>query len=124
MLNILIDHWLDQEIGEAVLVVSDRGINFFVFCSRYIEKDRKTISLESLLSKEIVLEDDIPKIEKDEAGGFFSYIVVAKVISTNPPCVRLTDSISINLDGTLPGDIENGQMIRFKTTRLSLEDWL
>ena len=124
MLNISVYEWLDKDTGEAVLLVSDNDINFLVFCPCYIEKDRKKISLDSLFSEDIILEDDIPKIEKDETGGFFAYTVVAKVISTKPSFVELTDSINIDLDGAFPGDIEKGQMVRFRTRRLSLEDWL
>ena len=124
MLKIFVDEWLDKDTGEAVLLVSDKDINFLVFCSRYIEKDRENIALDTLFAEDIMLEDDIPKIEKDETGGFFAYHIIAKVISVKPPCVELTDSITIDLDGAFPRDIEKDQMVRFKTQRLDLNDYL
>ena len=120
MLKILVKKWLDQETKEADLLVLDDNINFIAYCSRYIASNDKNISLQSLYSSNITLAYNAPQIAKDDASGFYSYIVVAKVLNIDPPCVELTNTITIELDCALPCDIKKGQFIQFSTARLSL----
>lgn len=73
----------------------------------------------SLYTSDVVLTFDEPMIKKDD-DGFYSYIVVGKVSSIDPPCVELTNAITIELDSALPGDIQKGQNVQFHTKRVSL----
>lgn len=120
MLKISVKEWLDKETKEADLLVSDGEINFIAYCSRYVASNHKNISLLSLYSSNITLAYNLPEIVKDEAGGFYSYVVVAKVLNVDPPCVELTNAITIELDCAIPRDIQKGQFIQFSTERLSL----
>jgi hypothetical protein len=119
MLSISIYEWLDYDTKEANLMICDNDICFKAFCDRYVGFDGERIVLDSLLSKDVVLTFDRPMIKKDD-NGFYSYIVVGKVLSVNPPCVEMTDAITIVLDSPLPGDIQKGQNVQFRTERLSL----
>ena len=60
-----------------------------------------------------------PMIKK-YIDGSYSYIVIGKVLNLDPPCVELTNKITIVLDSNLPGDIQKGQNVQFYTERLSL----
>ena len=119
MLSISIYEWLDQETKEANLLICDNDIRFIAFCDRYVGFEGTKIILDSLYSSDIVLTFDKPMIKKDE-DGYYSYIVVGKVLSIDPPCVELTHEITIDLDSALPGDIQKGQNVQFRTKRLSL----
>lgn len=119
MLSVTIYEWLDLETKEANLLICDNDIRFIAFCDRYVGYEGERIMLDSLLSKDAVLTFDRPMIKKDD-NGFYSYIVVGKVLSINPPRVELTNAITIALDTPLPGDIQKGQNVQFRTIRLSL----
>lgn len=119
-LNISVNEWLDRETKEANLLVCDKDIRFTAFCPHYVGLDSQKIMLQSLYTNDIILTFDKPMIKKVD-DGFYSYIVVAKVSSITPPCVELTDAITIELDSALPGDIQKGQNVQFYTERLSLD---
>ena len=120
MLKISVNEWLDWETKEANLFICDNDIRFTVFCPQYVGLESQEIMLQSLYTNDVVLTFDKPMIKKDGAG-FYSYIVVGKVSSITPPCVELTDAITIELDSPLPGDIQKGQNVQFYTERLSLD---
>ncbi|MBE5758478.1 MAG: hypothetical protein E7332_00385 [Clostridiales bacterium] len=119
MINITIDEWLDLETKEANLLICDNDISFIAFCPQYVGLESERIILDSLYSSDVVLTFDKPMIKKDK-DGFYSYIIIGKVLSIDPPCVELTNEITIELDSNLPGDIQKGQNIQFRTERLSL----
>ena len=119
MLSISVFEWLDWETKEANLLICDNDIRFIAFCDRYFGFDGERIILDSLFSEDVFLTLDRPMIKKDD-NGFYSYIVVGKVLSIKPPCVELTNAITIALDKPLPGDIQKGQNVQFRTIRLSL----
>ena len=119
MLNISVNEWLDRETKEANLFICDNDIRFTAFCSRYVGLESQRIMLLSLYTSDVVLTFDKPMIKKDD-DGFYSYIVVGKVSSIDPPCVELTNAITIELDSAFPGDVQKGQNVQFHTERLSL----
>ena len=119
MLSISIHEWLDPETKEANLLICDNDIRFIAFCDRYVGFEGERIVLDSLYSSDMLLTFDKPKIEKDK-GGYYSYTVIGKVSSIDPPCVELTNAITIELDSALPGDIQKGQNLQFRTERLAL----
>lgn len=120
MLKMLIYKWLDRDTREADLIVHSEDIEFIVYCSCYVEASNNAISLFSLYTGDIFLTNDSQTIEKKKDGGFYSYVVVAQVASLCPPCVKLSNDISIELDCAIPKDIQIGQNIQFCTERLSL----
>jgi len=119
MINITIDEWLDLETKEANLLICDNDISFIAFCPQYVGLESERIILDSLYSSDVVLTFDKPMIKKDN-DSFYSYIVVGKVSNIDPPCVELTNAITIELDIAFPGDIQKGQNVQFHTKRLSL----
>lgn len=119
MINISVNEWLDRETKEANLLICDNDIRFIAFCPQYVELESERILLQSLYSSDVILTFDKPMIKKDN-NGFYSYIVIGNVLSIDPPCVNLTNEITIELDSALPGDIQKGQNVQFHTERLSL----
>ena len=119
MLSISVNEWLDQETKEVNLLICDDNIRFTAFSPQYVELRSERIMMQSLYTSDVVLTFDKPMIKKDN-DSFYSYIVVGKVSNINPPCVELTNAITIELDIAFPGDIQKGQNVQFHTKRLSL----
>ena len=111
--------WLSKEAGEAALTIADRKISCLAFCHpcRLVVGDTLRQSLLALDVRGIERagQDDEPSLTRtDSPWGHFG---VARVHSRRANLVAV-GRLMIELDQPLPGDLQEGDVIRFTCARL------
>lgn len=111
--------WLSKEAGEAALTITDRKISCLAFCHpcRLVVGDALKQPLLALNVKGIerVGSDDEPSLTR--TGGAWGHSGIAKVLNRRDNVVAV-GQLTIELDQPLPGDIQEGAVIRFTCARL------
>jgi len=113
--------WIDKEIGEAEVLISDK--DFCIKCfSQPFDKDIGTSLIDPIYCMNVenikISYETISHVEKKE--NYFAYSICAKLIDkTNK--IALLGSIQLCLeDSFLPADIQEGNFIEFDVSRLDI----
>ncbi len=113
--------WLSKSAQEAVLFVGNENYECAVFlqpCSAKVD-DSLVEPLLAINVKGIAKIDGNFQVAIDRQGASFAHDVVAEVIDSKARLVSV-DSIIIELDDPLPGDINSGDVIQFSCGRLDV----
>lgn len=113
-------NWTDKSALEATVVVTDGIFDIEAFCSPCtLSIGMKMLSpLQSLSESNIVkIEPSVPKVLKNNE---WSYEIVAQVKNVGKRLVTV-GGIEISL-GPIPGDLKNGDTIRFCSSRIDVLD--
>jgi hypothetical protein len=111
--------WLSEEAGEAALTITDRKISCLAFCHpcRLAVGDalRQPLLTLDVRGIERARSDEEPSLTRTDSA--WGHSVIAKVINRRANLVAV-GGFTIELDQSLPGDIQEGDFIGFACARL------
>ncbi len=113
--------WLSKSAQEAVLFVGNENYECAAFsqpCSAKVD-DSLVEPLLAINVKGIAKIDGNFQVAIDRQGASLAHDVIAEVIDSKARLVSV-DSIIIELDDPLPGDINSGDVIQFSCGRLDV----
>lgn len=115
MVNVELVEWLDREIGEAVVRITDGEIYLTAFCDKFSGyKEYNDVEVIVINGNDVMLTDGfMPTVHNNGFNGQMTACIVDK----NNGILRV-GNIFFDFDGYIPGDAEVGNLLTFSYTRL------
>lgn len=111
--------WLSKEIKEAEVVLSSSSAEIICFCHPCQKKTNDPVRKISALFTENIIRADKQIYDIFKLESYFSYRITAKLVSRKERRVDFR-GLSVDLDSSLPGDIQPGEFITFDCGRLDI----
>ena len=113
--------WRDCDTHESDLIIEDDNIQMRVYAPYYNDNTNlNRAEFSALYVSDIFLEDEASPVSVSFCtSGSFETTVVCRVKSTKN-CIVKIGNIQIELDEKIPSDIHDGDMISFRTTRITM----
>jgi len=115
--------WNGNKSSDAEAIITDGKYECLTFCHpcNILEGQELSEPLGCFMSEEIMVSFTHDFSLTKDSGSYFGYSGVGQLVDKEARLIKL-GHLRLTLDGYLPGDLENGQFVGFKCSRIDILD--